>query len=543
MSTSAVHWDLAKPQLVPYFVNGFVDDAPLLDVNGNIILTGFMDTTSQGDYTGNILGFVSSPNDALLWTDTTSSVTDSSQKKRFTSVTDSDGVIHFIYGANYSTTLYHYTYNGSTFSLLTTYTIPSISYFIKAQLGSDNKIHLVLTDYTNYRVQYAYINSGGSISSFTTVQSGLSTFLTAADICVDDYDHVHLSYGHGYGFSSWIQYATNASGSWVIETINIGGAWCYTSIVVDSEGIVYISRNSGWNSFFVWYYSGLWVRSNIFPYPWHEETIMPLSYSYSWYNDPFYGIASGTTLTRDSEDNIYIVQQASGSVLLPITTGMNYRKRTPGVYGVLGSYTLIKAGSYTNIDFLKNGAFPSVFYPGSEEAGIGIMQYGCAGMFWNSTEGYYYWSTDDLVFADVELEDKPVVFYSRPDEYQPVVFWPRQSILAQVLTSYILVDIDVTSLITHDTFFSYYDIGKTSYLIASGLYSAYASGIITMSQEASVMASGFLTEWDDDTSDQTSPMVSASGNESWPSMDKTTGVTVADSSGVLIQLSYSWVLS
>lgn len=143
----------------------------------------------------------------------------------------------------------------------------------------------------------------------------------------------------------------------------------------------------------------------------------------------------------------------------------------------------------------------------------------------------------------MEFEDKPVVFYSRPDEYQPVVFWPRQSILAQVLTSYVLVNIDVTSLVTHDTFFSYYDIGKTSALVASGLYSAYASGIITMAQGASAMASGFLTEWDDDTSDPTNPMVSASGVDSWPSMNKTTGVTVADSSGVLIQLSYTAVLS
>ena len=167
-----------------------------------------------------------------------------------------------------------------------------VDYFTSIAVDSSDKVHIsyTRTDWEYFSTSTSYLeyatNASGSWVTETVDNSGNVSRSTS--VAIDSSDNVHISY---YDYTNNdLKYATNASGSWITETMDSRGE--NTSIALDSLDNVHISYYDSTNG-------DLKYATNAVP----DITVSPESYDFGsihkWKSSPPTTFTISNTGTAD----------------------------------------------------------------------------------------------------------------------------------------------------------------------------------------------------------------------------------------------------
>ncbi|DAC58120.1 MAG TPA: hypothetical protein D7I07_04230 [Candidatus Poseidoniales archaeon] len=151
---------------------------------------------------------------------------------------DSNGHKHIIHGRAGVGTVYATDVSGSwmNFTLLP----HTAGRVVDIAVDSNDNVHIIASD-SNGNLGYM-TNAGGSWSAITTIDSTVPTGWEA-NMAIDLFDNIHVSYYDGSDFNGNLKYATNTGGSWTTKFVDNtpSRSGRYNSITTDSNGYAHIS--------------------------------------------------------------------------------------------------------------------------------------------------------------------------------------------------------------------------------------------------------------------------------------------------------------
>ena len=162
---------------------------------------------------------------------------------RYTSLAvDSNNRLHISYYDYTNHDLKYATNASGSWTVETVDTVGDVGMYTSIAVDSNDKIHISYHDDTtgDGTLKYATGTSGSWDTYAIEIGSGSSAGLETS-IAIDSKDRIHICYRNSVELgSSYLRYATNASGSWVKSTIDSPGGQ-FSSIAVDSNDKIHIS--------------------------------------------------------------------------------------------------------------------------------------------------------------------------------------------------------------------------------------------------------------------------------------------------------------
>ena len=151
---------------------------------------------------------------------------------------DSNGHKHIIHGRTGDGTIYATDASGTWLNTtLLPYTCGRV---VDIAVDSNDNVHVIAKD-SNGNLGYM-TNAGGSWSAITTIDNTVPTGWEA-NMAIDLFDNIHVSYYDGSAFNGNLKYANNIGGSWTTKFVDNTPTRSgkYNSITTDSNGYVHIS--------------------------------------------------------------------------------------------------------------------------------------------------------------------------------------------------------------------------------------------------------------------------------------------------------------
>ena len=105
-------------------------------------------------------------------------------------------------------------------------------------VDSNDNVHVIAKD-SNGNLGYM-TNAGGSWSAITTIDNTVPTGWEA-NMAIDLFDNIHVSYYDGSAFNGNLKYANNIGGSWTTKFVDNTPTRSgkYNSITTDSNGYAF----------------------------------------------------------------------------------------------------------------------------------------------------------------------------------------------------------------------------------------------------------------------------------------------------------------